>query len=100
MLELALGLPHPPREVIAFGNRGTGKAHVALGFGLAACQKGLRSISPTTALVNELHEPYDERCLLRLQCQVAGYKSHIIDEPGYARSQSVVCASNCRGRQT
>ena len=33
-------------NVIALGNAGTGKTHIALGFGLAACQKGLRSASP------------------------------------------------------
>src|SRR3546814_12638100 len=30
-------------NVIALGPSGTGKTHVALGLGLAACQKGLRS---------------------------------------------------------
>jgi DNA replication protein DnaC len=34
--------------VIALGNSGTGKTHVALGLGLAACQKGL-SVGFTTA---------------------------------------------------
>ena len=29
-------------NVIALGNSGTGKTHIALGLGLAACQKGLR----------------------------------------------------------
>ena len=28
-------------NVIAVGNTGTGKTHIALGLGLAACQKGL-----------------------------------------------------------
>ena len=42
-------------NVIAIGNSGTGKTHVALGLGLAACQRGI-SVSFTTAaaLVNEL----------------------------------------------
>ena len=35
-------------NVIALGNSGTGKTHVALGLGLAACQKGL-SVGFTTA---------------------------------------------------
>jgi DNA replication protein DnaC len=48
-------------NVIALGNSGTGKSHVALGLGLAACQKGL-SVGFTTAaaLVNELLEARDE----------------------------------------
>ena len=44
------------------GNSGTGKTHVALGLGLAACQRGL-SVGFTTAasLVHELIEARDER---------------------------------------
>lgn len=59
-------------NVIALGPSGTGKSHVALGLGLAACQKGM-SVSFTTAaaLVNELMEARDERRLLRLQKQMA-----------------------------
>src|ERR1700687_291511 len=61
-------------NVIAVGNSGTGKSHIALGLGLAACQKGL-SVGFTTAapLVNDLHEARDEKRLLRLQRQLAGY---------------------------
>ena len=71
-------------SVIALGNSGTGKSHIALGLGLAACQKGL-SVGFTTAagLVHELLEARDERRLLRLQKQLAGYKLLIIDELGY-----------------
>ena len=55
-------------NVIAIGNSGTGKTHVALGLGLAACQRGL-SVGFTTAasLVHELIEARDERRLLNLQ---------------------------------
>src|SRR5262249_60817759 len=75
----------PRREnVIAVGNSGTGKTHVALGLGLAACQKGLAvGFTTAAALVNELHEAHDEKRLLRLQRQLAGYKLLIIDELGY-----------------
>jgi DNA replication protein DnaC len=71
-------------NVIALGNSGTGKTHVALGLGLAACQKGL-SVGFTTAaaLVNELLEAKNERRLLRLQKQLAGYTLLIVDELGY-----------------
>ena len=70
--------------MIALGNSGTGKTHIALGLGLAACQQGL-SVGFTTAaaLVHELLEARDERRLLRLQNQLAGYKLLIIDELGY-----------------
>ena len=71
-------------NVIALGNSGTGKTHVGLGLGLAACQKGL-SVGFTTAaaLVHELMEARDEKRLLRLQKQLAKYKLLIIDELGF-----------------
>ena len=49
-------------NVIAVGNSGTGKTHIALGLGLAACQRGM-SVGFTTAaaLVHELMEARDER---------------------------------------
>jgi hypothetical protein len=63
---------------------GTGKTHVALGLGLAACQKGL-SVGFTTAasLVHELMEARDEKRLLRFQKQLASYRLLIIDELGF-----------------
>ena len=85
VLELARGEYVERREnVIALGNSGTGKSHVALGLGLAACQKGLNvGFTTAAALVHELLEARDERRLLRLQKQLAGYKLLIIDELGY-----------------
>ncbi len=85
VLELARSEYIARREnIIALGNSGTGKTHIALGLGLAACQKGLSvGFITAAALVNELHEAHDERRLLRLQRQLAGYKLLIIDELGY-----------------
>ena len=62
----------------------TGKTHIALGLGLAACQKGL-SVGFTTAaaLVHELMEARDEKRLLSLQKRLAAYKLLIIDELGF-----------------
>jgi DNA replication protein DnaC len=85
VLELARGEYGERREnVIALGNSGTGKTHVALGLGLAACQRGL-SVGFTTAaaLVHELLEARDEKRRLRLQKQLVGYKLLIIDELGF-----------------
>jgi DNA replication protein DnaC len=71
-------------NVIAVGPSGTGKTHVALGLGLAACQKGLSvGFTTTAALVHELMEARDERRLLRLQKQMGGQKLLIIDELGF-----------------
>jgi DNA replication protein DnaC len=71
-------------NVIALGPSGTGKTHVALGLGLAACQKGM-SVGFTTAaaLVSEMMEARDERRLLRFQKQMAAYQLLIIDELGF-----------------
>ena len=42
-------------NIIALGNSGTGKTHIALGLGLAACQKGLSvGFVTAAALVREL----------------------------------------------
>ena len=71
-------------NIIALGNSGTGKTHIALGLGLAACQRGL-SVGFTTAaaLVHELIEARDERRLLNLQRKLARLKLLIIDELGF-----------------
>ena len=71
-------------NVIAMGNSGTGKTHVALGLGLAACQRGL-SVGCTTAaaLVHELMEARDERRLLNLQNKLSRLKLLIVDELGF-----------------
>ena len=85
VLELARGEYIARRDnAIAVGNSGTGKTHIALGLGLAACQKGL-SVGFTTAaaMVHELIEARDEKRLLRLQRQLAAYRLLIIDELGY-----------------
>ena len=71
-------------NIIAVGKSGTGKTHVALGPGLAACQKGM-SVGFTTAaaLVHELMEARDDRRLLNLQRQLARLRLLIIDELGF-----------------
>ena len=71
-------------NVIALGNSGTGKTHVALGLGLAACQKGLTvGFTTAAALVHELMEARDEKRLLRLQGQLAKCRLLIVDELGF-----------------
>src|SRR3546814_14482108 len=65
VLELARGENIERREnVIALGNSGTGKTHVAPGLGLAACQNGLSiGFTPAAALVHELMEARDDKPL-------------------------------------
>jgi len=71
-------------NIIALGNSGTGKTHIALALGLAACQRGVATMFTTAAaLVNELIEARDERRLLRFQKQLNRQKLLIIDELGF-----------------
>ena len=71
-------------NVIALGPSGTGKTHVALGLGLAACQKGLKvRFTTAAALVHELIEAADERRLQRIQKLLASQDLLIIDELGF-----------------
>jgi len=71
-------------NIIALGPSGTGKTHIALGLGLAACQKGLSvGFVTASALVHELMEARDEKALLRFQSRLAKYKLLIIDELGF-----------------
>ena len=71
-------------NIIALGNSGTGKSHVALGLGLAACQRGFSVVFTTAAqLVHQLMEARDEKRLLRLQRELQAARLLIIDELGY-----------------
>ncbi len=71
-------------NIIALGNSGTGKTHVALALGLAACQRGFSVVFTTAAgLVHQLMEARDEKRLSRLQAQLAAAKLLIVDELGY-----------------
>ena len=71
-------------NVLALGNSGTGKTHVALALGLAACQKGYRVRFTTAAsLVHKLLEARDDKRFLRFQKQLVKQDLLIVDELGY-----------------
>src|ERR1035437_1167104 len=72
------------QNCIALGPSGTGKTHIALALGLAACQKN-QSVAFTTAaaLVHELMEARDERRLRALQKHLNTVKLLIVDKLGY-----------------
>ena len=71
-------------NILAVGNSGTGKTHIALALGLAACQNGFTVRFATAAgLVNEMIEARDEKRLLQLQKQLARVDLLIIDELGF-----------------
>jgi DNA replication protein DnaC len=71
-------------NLLAIGNSGTGKTHLALALGLQACQNGHSVLFKTAAqLVHELTEAHDAKKLLNLQRRMKGYKLLILDELGY-----------------
>ena len=81
-------------NVTGLGNSGTSKPRSAQGLGLAACEKGTPvGFTAAAALVNELHEARDEKRLLRLQRQIAGYKLPISTSWDISRSHRP--APNC-----
>ncbi len=71
-------------NIIALGNSGTGKTHVAIALGMAACQKGISVLFTTAAtLVNELLEARQEKELLRLHKKLQTFPLLILDELGF-----------------
>ena len=71
-------------NIVAVGNSGTGKTHLALALGLAACQAGFRVRFETAAgLVTSLIEARDMKALKRLQDHLARQHLVIVDELGY-----------------
>lgn len=71
-------------NLIAIGNSGTGKSHLALGLGMAACQRGYSVLwTSAAALVNELVEARDEKRLLKRQRMLTKVQLLIVDELGF-----------------
>jgi DNA replication protein DnaC len=71
-------------NVLAAGNSGTGKTHLAIALGLAACHEGFRVRFFTAAgLTTALMEARDERALTRFRKQMARQDLVIVDEFGY-----------------
>jgi DNA replication protein DnaC len=70
--------------VVLLGDSGTGKTHLLIGLGVAACQQGRRVRYVTAAaLVNELVEAADERTLSRTVARYARIDLLCCDELGY-----------------
>lgn len=70
--------------VVLLGDSGTGKSHLLIGLGMAACERGLRVRYVTAAaLVNELAEAADERMLSRTVARYGRLDLLCLDEFGY-----------------
>ena len=72
--------------VVLLGDSGTGKTHLLIALGLAACEQGRRVRYVTCAqLVNELVEAADERHLSRVVGRYARLDLLLLDELGYVQ---------------
>ena len=72
--------------VVLLGDSGTGKTHLLIGFGVAACEQGRRVRYVTCAqLVNELVEAADERQLSRVVGRYGRLDLLLLDELGYVQ---------------
>ena len=75
--------------VVLIGDSGTGKTHLLIGLGIAACEQGRRVRYATCAqLVNELVEAADERRLARLVARYGRLDLLCVDELGYVQLDS------------
>jgi DNA replication protein DnaC len=75
--------------VVLLGDSGTGKTHLLIGLGLAACEQGRRVRYVTCAqLVNELVEAADDRQLSRVVGRYARLDLLLLDELGYVQIDS------------
>jgi DNA replication protein DnaC len=78
------GWIHNGQPVVLLGDSGTGKTHLLIGLGIAACETGRRVRYATCAtLVNELAEAADEHRLSRLIGRYARLDLLCLDEFGY-----------------
>jgi len=70
--------------LVLLGDSGTGKTHLLIALGIAACEQGRRVRYVTTAhLVNELVEAADDRTLSRVVGRYARLDLLLLDELGY-----------------
>jgi DNA replication protein DnaC len=75
---------HKRENVLAVGNSGTGKTHLAIALGLCACHEGCKVKFFTAAgLVTALTEARDDKALLRFKKQLSRKDLVIVDEFGY-----------------
>jgi DNA replication protein DnaC len=74
------------QPVVLIGDSGTGKSHLLIGLGVAACEAG-RSVRYVTCaqLVNELAEAADDRVLSKVVGRYGRIELLLVDELGYVK---------------
>jgi DNA replication protein DnaC len=72
------------RNIILAGNPGTGKTHIGIGLGIAACEKGHKVYFTTIpSLINLLKESRSQRTLTSIERKFEKYDLVVADELGY-----------------
>lgn len=72
------------RNIVMFGNPGTGKTHIATGLGIKACMEGFSVYFATVSqLLTQIREARSEKTLQRLESRFKKYDLVICDEMGY-----------------
>ena len=72
------------RNVMMYGNPGTGKTHIAIGLGIKACNEGYTVFFSTVPqLLMKIREAVSSRTLNRLQDRFRRYDLVVCDEFGY-----------------
>ncbi|NPV13305.1 MAG: ATP-binding protein [Ignavibacteria bacterium] len=72
------------KNIIFAGNPGTGKTHISIGLGIAACNAGYKVFFTTVPLlINELKESRSEKRLRSFEKKFEKYDLIIADELGY-----------------
>lgn len=72
------------RNVVLYGNPGTGKTHIAIGLGMKACLEGYTVYFTTISqLLLQIREAMSARTLRNLQRRFTSYDLVICDEFGY-----------------
>jgi DNA replication protein DnaC len=87
LANLATGAyPDKGEPVVLLGDSGTGKTHLLIGLGLAACEQGRRvRYATTAALDGELVEAAGQRALSRIAGRYGRLDLLLLDELGYAQ---------------
>lgn len=72
------------RNVVLYGNPGTGKTHIATGLAIKACREGMSVLFTTVPrLLTQIREARSEKTLARLENKFEKYDLVVCDEFGY-----------------